>query len=273
MQMNQMDFSRARGPIAMAVASALACSEALGQSSVPQVAAGSATVQRSSPDAPTVHQHSDRTVLDWNSLSLAAGQSLEFLQPSASSAVLNRVRAGSPSVIDGLLRANGMVFVVNPSGVLVGPNGSIDVGGFLATTSQIATGDFMAGRLAFAPSAESVGTVMNQGLISIADGGFAALVAPHVGNSGLIQAHGGRVVLSRQPYFTVDLYGDQLISFGMPANAGVPGRLLLTANAVSDVVEGAINLEGVRNADTITRSGDDIVLSSGRIDVGGVIDT
>ncbi|NBT48465.1 MAG: filamentous hemagglutinin N-terminal domain-containing protein, partial [Actinobacteria bacterium] len=66
-----------------------------------QVVGGAAAFNR--PDAATliVNQNTDRAVINWNSFSIANGELTKFVQPSSSSAVLNRVVTANPSAIYG----------------------------------------------------------------------------------------------------------------------------------------------------------------------------
>ena len=57
-------------------------------------------------NALTIH-NSDRAIIHWQDFSIGAGELTNFIQPSASSAVLNRVVGGNLSEIYGTLRSNG----------------------------------------------------------------------------------------------------------------------------------------------------------------------
>lgn len=247
------------------------------------VAEGAATIVQSG-NRVDIHQSTDRAVIDWRSFSIAPGEITQFHQPSASSIALNRVTGADPSHIFGTLRANGRVFLINPNGIMFGAGSRVDVSGLVATTSDIRNQDFMAGRMEFSiPSSNPGAAVVNEGEISIADAGYAALVAPHVRNSGVINARLGRVTLGAADAFAVDLYGDELVTFrvgvgrtpvdadGKPVDSLVDnqGRILagggivrLAAHNVEAVVRNVINTDGVIYANTIERRGGRIILGA-----------
>lgn len=54
----------------------------------------------------TVHQHSHRAIINWQDFSIGAVDLTRFVQPSATSAVLNRVTGSNLSTLDGTLSAN-----------------------------------------------------------------------------------------------------------------------------------------------------------------------
>lgn len=141
-----------------------------------------------------VLQASDRAIIDWESFSIGAGELTEFLQPGSRSAALNRVRGASASTIEGALRANGRVYLINPNGILIGPSGTIDVGGFVASTLDVSDSEFLAGGdMVFAGASEA--GIVNLGSISAFDGDVV-LIAKTVENAGTIRAPGGTAALA-----------------------------------------------------------------------------
>ncbi|MGI0485430.1 filamentous hemagglutinin N-terminal domain-containing protein, partial [Pantanalinema rosaneae CENA516] len=76
---------------------------------------------------------------------LSAGETARFFSDSSIRNILARVTGGTASSIDGLLltqSTNVNLFLMNPSGILFGPNASLDIGGstgrgtFVATTAD-----------------------------------------------------------------------------------------------------------------------------------------
>src|SRR5262249_41539334 len=98
---------------------------------------------------------------------------------------------------------------------LFGPNAVVNTAGFLATTHDIKNSDFMAGRYNFNIPGRPDASIVNQGRITATSGGFAALVAPGVRNTGTITATLGTVALVSGNGFTLDLYGDKLITLAV----------------------------------------------------------
>src|SRR4051812_25728276 len=188
----------------------------------------------------------------------------------------------------GSLTANGRVFIINRDGILFGPGSVVNTAGFLATTNDIKNADFMAGRYNFNIPGRPDASIVNQGRITATSGGFAALVAPGVRNSGTITATLGTVALASGNSFTLDMYGDKLITLavgdsiankvidvatGRPLKSLVSntksgtlsangGRVELTAAAARAVVDSVINTKGVIRADSIGRQNGMIVLNA-----------
>src|SRR6266700_2745515 len=253
----------------------------------PTVVGGSATITGAGTSSVLVKQTTDRAIINWNTFNIRTGESTTFQQINTSSIALNRVTGNlGPSVIDGTLTANGRVFVINRDGILIGPNGVINTAGFLATTHDIKNADFMAGRMNFNIPGRPDASIVNEGRITATTGGFAALVAPGLRNSGTITATLGTVSLASGNMFTLDMYGDKLIQLGVgdqiasqvhDVATGQPlkslvsnegkirangGRVELTAAAARVVVDSVINTSGVIKANSIGHRNGMIVLSA-----------
>jgi filamentous hemagglutinin family protein len=74
--------------------------------------------------------------------SVGTGDTARFTGPTGIANILNRVTGGQPSAIDGLLRSEitgANLYLLNPSGVLFGPNAHLDVGG----SFHVSTADFL----------------------------------------------------------------------------------------------------------------------------------
>jgi Subtilase family/The GLUG motif len=144
----------------------------------------------------------------------------------------------------------------------------------------------MAGRYNFNIPGRPDASIVNQGKITATSGGFAALVAPGVRNSGTISATLGTVALASGNSFTLDMYGDKLITLavndqiaakvidvatGRPLKSLVSnegkirangGRVELTAAAARTVVDSVINTSGVIKANSIGHRNGMIVLAA-----------
>src|SRR4051812_40301071 len=249
---------------------------------------GQVNVQGQGTANVTVNQFSDKAIVNWHTFNIGANERTQFVQPNSGSVILNRVTGGlGPSEILGRLDANGRVFVVNRDGFIFGAGSVVNTAGFLATTSDIKNDDFMAGRYNFSIPGRPDASIVNMGTITAASGGFAALVAPGVRNSGVITANLGTVSLASGNTFNLDFYGDKLIQLGvndqiagqvkdvatgqtlkaLVTNEGKlkanGGRVELTAAAARHVVDSVINTSGVIEANSVGIKNGQIVLSAG----------
>ena len=190
-----------------------------------QVVGGAAAIN-SQGATTTITQSSASAIINWNTFNIGVGETTKFIQPDASSVALNRVTGGlGPSQIYGTISANGRVFLVNPDGILFGAGSRVDTGGFSATTHDISNADFMAGRYKFDIPGKPDASIVNLGSITAADTGIVALVAPGVRNAGIITANLGTVALSAGNGFTLDFYGDKLITLQVGDASPPPSRM------------------------------------------------
>lgn len=210
-------------------------------------------------------------IINWQSFSIGSNEVTRFVQPSASSSVLNRVVANDPSVLLGQLSSNGKVFLINPAGILVGAGARIDTAGFVASTLNLANSDFLAGRLNFVGDDGAKG-VTNRGEIVTPAGGSVYLIGANVANEGIIRTPGGETLLAAgqsvrlidtaTPGVSVEITG----ASGQATNLGE-----ISAEAGRVGITGAlIRQSGTVSASSVVREGGRIFLKAvQRVDMDG----
>ncbi|MBA4710583.1 filamentous hemagglutinin N-terminal domain-containing protein, partial [Aquitalea magnusonii] len=232
-----------------------------------------------------INQSSAKLASNWQTFSIGAGNTVQFIQPSATSIALNRVLGSDVSVIQGSLKANGQVFLLNPNGVLFTSGAQVNTSGLVATTLSLSDQQFSSGHYNFQGSSQ--GAVINQGNITTSNGGSVALIAAQVTNDGNITANKGSVILASAQDVTLDMGGavklainkgalDSLVSNGGAIQAD-GGSVLLTAKAADQLTSSVINNTGVIRAQTLANGekgqiqllGD---MSTGTLNVGGTLD-
>ncbi|MDZ4203114.1 MAG: MBG domain-containing protein [Gallionella sp.] len=249
-----------------------------------QIVGGAGTISQSA-NVMTINQTTAKMAADWQSFSIGAGNTVNFVQPSASSVAMNRVLGSDVSVIQGALNANGQVFLLNPNGVLFTPTAQVNVGGIVASTLNMTTADFMAGNYQF--EGASSNAIINQGNIIAANGGTIALIAAKITNDGSLTANVGNVLLGAGSKVTLDLGGpvkiqveqgaiDALIEQGGAIKAD-GGLVYLTAKSASLLATTGINHTGITEAQTLAtgESGQIYLMGdmqNGQVNVGGTLD-
>ncbi|MBT3394092.1 MAG: filamentous hemagglutinin N-terminal domain-containing protein, partial [Waddliaceae bacterium] len=181
--------------------------------SVPSVESGSAGISQDG-NTMTVDQQTDKAIIDWQDYSIAADESVQYTQPNTDAIALNKITGANPSEIMGSIVANGQIFIMNPNGILFGPDSQVNTAGLLATTLDITDEDFLNENYEFAQDQyKDLAYIINEGEITIADNGYAVLAAPLVSNEGLIVANLGTVVAGAAEEFTINFDGRNLINF------------------------------------------------------------
>ncbi|MDB5967390.1 MAG: filamentous hemagglutinin N-terminal protein [Polaromonas sp.] len=250
------------------------------------VTAGSGSVATAG-NTTTINQTSQRLAIDWTSLSTRANEALVFNQPNASAIALNRIIGSSPSELLGSLTANGQVFILNPNGVLFGAGSQVNVGGLVASTLAMSNTDFMAGNHVFTNSG-GTGSVVNQGTMTAASGGYLALLAPEVRNEGVMVASLGTALLAAGNKVTLNLDNGSLLGYSIDQGAinalaenkqliqADGGQVILSAKAMNSLTTATVNNTGIIEARTIQNKAGRILLMGdmayGTVNVGGTLD-
>ena len=249
-----------------------------------RITAGGGAIEQSGATL-TVNQQTGKLVAHWDTFDIGRDAAVRFNQPGSSSVALNRIFDQNPSQIFGNLSANGQVFLLNPAGIVFGPNARVDVGTLVASSLDLADDEFLAGNYHFAGDS---GGIINQGDITAAEGGVVALIAPRVTNEGTITTPGGSTLLAAGSQVSLDFTGDGLLSYTveqgavdvLAENKGLikadGGLVVMTARAADLLTSAVVNNEGVVEAQTLeTRAGRILLLSDmdhGETIVGGRLD-
>jgi len=131
----------------------------------------------------------DGSIFNHQTFNIAAGETVQFIQPSAQARVLNRILSSDVSTINGSLLANGEVFFSSPAGLIFGETAVVDVGLLHVIGGQISDENFLAETYSYE---DLVGTIENYGLIMARDVVFAG---QKVVNAGQLIAKNGSVSL------------------------------------------------------------------------------
>lgn len=134
-----------------------------------------------------------RAIVEWENFSIDSTEQIIFSQAGPDAAILNRVIGNDLSQLLGRISSNGAVFLVNPHGILIGPEALIETGGFLASTLPLSNADFLLNQ-ALCLQGQSEAKIENQGTISCPYGDIY-LIAKEIENTGSLETGGGRVGL------------------------------------------------------------------------------
>ena len=257
------------------------------------VAAGSVSIGAPQHGTLNINQSTNQAIINWNTFSVGAGGTVNFNQPGAASATLNRVTSSTPSSIAGTINAPGTVMLVNPNGIAITKSGVINTGSFVASTLAIKNEDFLAGKYNFQGNGASA-PVTNRGHINVSSGGFVALLGGRVSNSGVINAKLGKVGLGSGEMATIDLSGDGFMSVAVPSNQvqnlrdgqgralvsnsgkinANGGTVVLSAATAKNAFQQAVNVPGSIRANSVGVRAGKIVLNGGDggiVNVGGTL--
>ena len=231
----------------------------------------------------TITQTSPTLHLAWQSFNVGADQTVTFKQPTSQSLAVNNILSTAPSLIDGHIEANGQVWLINPEGLIFGKGASVNTAGFVAST--LAPTTMANGTTVFA--GQSTGSVMNDGSLTAAPGGYVALLGETVTNNGLITASLGTVALAGGSAVDLTFTGNHLVNVVVDQSTlntlvanhtlivSPGGDVLMTAGAANTLAASVVNNTGVIQAQTVAdHNGTITLLGSGTnstVTVGGTL--
>ena len=199
----------------------------------------------------------DGSIFRHQKFDVGTAETVIFDQPHSGARVLNRISGGSPSVIEGSLKANGQLYLVNPSGVVFGKGAMVEAGRLHVSAGSLSDEDFNQGRDRFTGL---TGEITNEGKLQAE---AISLTGSSVRNLGEIKASGGFVVVSagRDSEFVdrksgLDLQVSQYTETESSSLASDQvGRVLLETGIIeaSEIMVGAgeIQADGRLSADSV----------------------
>ncbi len=250
-----------------------------------QVASGAGSISQSGSNT-NIQQSSQNLSLNWQSFNIAPQETVNFLQPSAIAIAVNRIFDTNGTQILGHLNANGQVYLINPNGILFGQGAQVNVGGFVASTLDMNDASLNGMTRSF--GGNGTGSVVNEGTINAAKGGYVALLGNTVSNQGVITAQLGTVALGAGSSTTLTFSGNSLVHMqvdqstlnNLAENGGLinadGGMVVMTAGAKNALLNSVVNNTGVIEARTVEKHNGTISLlggmTAGTVNVGGTLD-
>jgi filamentous hemagglutinin family protein len=257
------------------------------------IALGSATITQA-PNLTTINQSSQNTAIAWQTFNVGSAATVQFNQPSSTATALNYVITPSPSIIAGKINANGQLILINQSGIVFTKGSEVNNQSLVAATSVPSNliPSWVPANLAALGASRPGASIINDGNITVKATGLVGLIAPQVINNGTITAQLGQVMLAGASAFTLDLYGDGLISLDvtkavqavdvggktLPAlvtNTGTiiadGGSVRLTAQDADALVTQLVNAGGTIRANTMGSNTGSIAITGvgGNISIAG----
>ncbi|MGL5192436.1 MAG: filamentous hemagglutinin N-terminal domain-containing protein, partial [Chroococcales cyanobacterium] len=209
---------------------------------------------------------------------LDAGQVANFLSNPDIQNILGRITGGDASIINGLIQltgGNSNLYLMNPAGILFGPNAQLNVpADFFATTATgigfsqgnwfNAVGDNHWSHLVgtpsqFAFSTLQPGAIINKGNLTLEPGQNLTLLGGTLLNTGTLSAPGGNITLSAVPGESIVRISQENHLLSLDIRTGISGLELPTPQSLPELLTGP----GATHANQVTVNADGSVQLSG----------
>ncbi len=206
----------------------------------------------------TIFRSGNQAIINFERFNIKGHESVKFLQKNARSRLLARVVGAESSLIDGALFSNGILYLVNPAGVIFGKNSVIRAHQFYAAAAHLSDDHFLDGKDLFTSAA---GAIRHEGQIYA---GAVHLIAQQIESSGSISAPKGAVTMT---------VGDQVLISNQEGSLYV--KVFDKATSSSSATIGAADVYSLCLKPTAHVQADKVVLEGGgsaQIAVSGTID-
>ncbi|WP_254564689.1 CHAT domain-containing protein [Oscillatoria sp. HE19RPO] len=209
---------------------------------------------------------------------LDAGQVANFLSNPDIQNILGRITGGDASIINGLIQltgGNSNLYLMNPAGILFGPNAQLNIpADFFATTATgiglsqgnwfNAVGDNQWSNLVGTPSQFALntlqpGAIVNQGNLTLEPGNNLTLLGGSVLNTGTLSAPGGNITIAAVPGESLVRISQENHLLSLEVNPGIVGRAMLESPSLPELLTGS----GVTHANQVTINPDGSIQLSG----------
>ncbi|NWB83889.1 filamentous haemagglutinin family protein [Pseudomonas gingeri] len=224
----------------------------------------------------TITQTADKAILNWETFNVGRNTTVDFSQQS-NWAVLNRINdpQSRPSEIQGQIKGNGTVMLVNRNGVIFSGTSQVNVRNLVAAAANISDSQFSKGLYVDSTGTQptftdAVGQIqVERGAqiqtlnpaTSTDSGGYALLLGSEVLNDGSLVTPNGQVTLAA---------GDNFYIRQGLSTAGNP-RSTTRGNEVASTLNSGSRSGTVINSGLITASTGDITLTGHQVLQNGVI--
>ncbi|WP_221644655.1 MULTISPECIES: filamentous hemagglutinin N-terminal domain-containing protein [unclassified Nostoc] len=223
---------------------------------------------------------------------LSQDQIANFISKPEILNILTRINGGDPSVINGLIQVTGgksNLFLMNPAGIIFGPNASLNLPAALTVTTAngigfgsnwfSATGNSNYAQLvgnpsAFAFTTEKPGAIINAGDLSVGEGQNLTLLGGTVASTGKLSASGGQITVAAVPgksVVRISQTGNLLSLDVQPiaANGSQPNNWMLPVLSLPQLLTGggggnAIGI-AVNSNGTVALTGSGLVVENGDV--------
>ncbi|MEH2180666.1 filamentous hemagglutinin N-terminal domain-containing protein [Nostoc sp.] len=206
--------------------------------------------------------------------------------------ILTRVNGGDPSVINGLIQVTGgksNLFLMNPAGIIFGPNASLNLPAALTVTTANGIGfgsnwfnavgnnnyaELVGSPSAFAFTMDKPGAIINAGNLSVGEGQNLTLLGGTVASTGKLSAPDGQITVAAVPgksVVRISQAGNLLSLDVQPTitNGNQPNNWTLPVLSLPQLLTGGSggNATGitVNNDGTVALTGSGLVVENGDV--------